>query len=295
MCKKHISFVKYYAAILLSLSVASIQARPTPPSKTENATANELDISSIPVSTMDQINRMFNLQDKFVYNWSNGDVPYGSTPVTVSRRITWTYPVDGCYLRAAMLIGSITRSSLQDKSVSPQLLSTHLKKLFVWGNLTAQSNNVKAGRVNWGYHVAPVARTVEADGKSTVYVLDPALNSQPVTLDSWSNLVTYGEPSEKRNLKFSVCDTDVYFPGQNNRCGTRQSTSQTRSDSQKFLFLEWNNYKIVNQGANPYAALANSEIIENSAAAKYLAISATAIPYPSYWAALSYLHMYGAQ
>lgn len=137
----------------------------------------------------------------------------------VLRRISWNYPEDGCYARAALAMKNIF-----------QWFMPLPKKVFVFGNLRVKTQNSSRGVVGWWYHVAPI---VEVEGVK--FVLDPAIErSQPLKLVDW--LSRMGRPEK---MKVAICGSGSYFPGDN--CDKESDGLELRAerDQQYYLGLEW--------------------------------------------------------
>ena len=104
-----------------------------------------------------------------------------------SRRITWRYPHDGCYARAAL----VNKEIFQKFIPIPQ-------KIFAFGNLRVQTSNSNRGVIGWWYHVGPV---VEVNHEK--YVLYPAIEpTKPLQLKEW-----LGRMGILSKIKISICNT----------------------------------------------------------------------------------------
>lgn len=153
------------------------------------------------------------------------------------RRPTWLYPDDGCYARA-----EVAKIELQEK------FFTKPKKIFVFGDLIALSNNSPSGKVTWWYHVAPTFRV----GKN-VYVLDPALeSSRPLLLGEWNSRVG----GDKTKTYFSICSPEAFDPDSD--CDTRHGVDKETalSEQRGFLQSEWD--RLIELGRNPDLELGDS-------------------------------------
>lgn len=173
-----------------------------------------LSLSEIPdVGTMTELIRRFNfVRDTRFLATEDASFP---------RRLTWLYPDDGCYARAEMA---------SQKLIDQQL--TTPKKIFVFGNLTAQTTNAAEGYVHWWYHVAVIYRV-----GATAYVVDPALNPQkPMTLDSWNKAVG----GESTPVKYAICSHDTFDPDADCFEPTQMSEAQAEAEQKGFLQDEWN-------------------------------------------------------
>ena len=99
------------------------------------------------------------------------------------RRISWLYPYDGCWTRAAAVIKDLFGpfNSTVNQYSRPS-------KVFAFGNLCVNTSNAHDGSVTWWYHTAPVVRDRETNQS---YVLDPAVNPyMPLTLEKWIAEIT---------------------------------------------------------------------------------------------------------
>lgn len=134
------------------------------------------------------------------------------------RRISWLYPKDGCFARAALF----NRNAFQMFIPIP-------KKVFAFGNLRVKTNNSRRGVVGWWYHVAPIVQVGE-----TKYVLDPAIDhDRPLPLREW--LARMGKPEK---IKVAICNTGTYSPGSD--CNKKTDGMELRAlNTQKhYLHLE---------------------------------------------------------
>lgn len=135
------------------------------------------------------------------------------------RRITWLYPDDGCFARAAIVS---QKSKAFDYSGG--------SKIFAFGDLNVKTNNATFGYVTWWYHVASAYRL-----QNTVYVIDPSIEpDRPLRLEEW--LSSMGDIHQ---IEVSICNAEAYHPG--SPCNPKSSIFiQTASDDiEKFLQPEW--------------------------------------------------------
>lgn len=147
--------------------------------------------------------------ERFITLSSNPDFP---------RRISWLYPKDGCFARAALL----NRNAFRKYIPIP-------KKIFAFGNLRVKTQNVKRGAVGWWYHVAPIVKV----GR-TKYVLDPAINpDKPLPVKEW--LSKMGKPEK---IKVAICDTGTYSPGDNCQKKTDGLELRAHRTQKHYLMLE---------------------------------------------------------
>ncbi|MFN8791666.1 MAG: protein-glutamine glutaminase family protein [Bdellovibrionales bacterium] len=151
------------------------------------------------------------------------------------RRISWMYPDDGCYVRAEMM------TSQAEMRGWPSM-----KKLFIFGNLAAQTRNTPEGVVRWWYHVAPVVRTGDK-----VWVLDPSLDFQkPLGVIEWRNRMrAEGDLPEH----FSLCDAHTFDPDFACQNPKRRNYDGVVGWQKIFLEEEWR--RILELGRDPYREL----------------------------------------
>jgi len=95
-----------------------------------------------------------------------------------TRRISWLYPDDGCWTRAAASIKDMF-GPLNNINIAYARPS----KVFAFGNLCANTSNSKAGAVAWWYHTAPIVKDAATN---QTYVLDPSVSPKKVlTMEEW--------------------------------------------------------------------------------------------------------------
>lgn len=136
------------------------------------------------------------------------------------RRLTWLYPDDGCYARAEM-----AKVALVDHHFPAP------KKIFVFGDLRAQSKNSPTGSVTWWYHVAVTYRVGQQ-----VYILDPALEPyRLLTLSEWNRLVG----GNQTRLQYSICSQAAYDPASNCSSSKPLSLEKALEEQIEFLEYEW--------------------------------------------------------
>lgn len=127
-----------------------------------------------------------------------------STVPNFSRRISWLYPDDGCWTRAAAVIKDLF-GPLNNLSINQ---FNRPSKVFAFGNLCANTPNSTDGKVSWWYHTAPIVK--DAETKQT-YVLDPSINPRmPLTIEKWVEAIsaTTGACSRSRSSveKINICN-----------------------------------------------------------------------------------------
>lgn len=155
-----------------------------------------------------------------------------------SRRMSWLYPQDGCWIRAALM-----------KQLSIKWNQGTPKKLFIFGNLNVKTENAPGGSVSWWYHVVPVFK----DGSGNVMVLDPAIEPKhPLLAKDW--VLTQVEKLESAQL--SLCSGDAYWPS--SQCLDPKAGEDENANQQimTYLDLEWRN--LVDLKRDPEKELGNS-------------------------------------
>ncbi len=135
------------------------------------------------------------------------------------RRITWLYPDDGCYARAALMKGELDQ------------VQVPVSRIFIFGDLQVMSENHPSGKVGWWYHTAPIMKTANGD----IYVLDPAIDAlRPLRVDEW---VLRQVPALDL-ASISICDGTTYGPG--SACdGGVDPAGMAKSDISTILDAEW--------------------------------------------------------
>jgi hypothetical protein len=153
------------------------------------------------------------------------------------RRISWLYPDDGCFVRAA-LGGMMSQSH---ELIRP-------KKIFAFGALTVSTPYSPYGSVSWWYHVALIVNY-----NDTNYVIDPAINPyQPMTVTEWFSSMS----PNTNDTSGVVCNEYTYTPMDACFVATSQSDSTAKEDINRYLSEEWQRVKSL--GFEPYEILGDS-------------------------------------
>ena len=153
-----------------------------------------------------------------------------------ARRITWLYPEDGCYARAAVGVTTLTR--LEPDAPVPG-------KIFAFGNLSVRSAFAHGGRAWWWYHVAPVVRV---DGVN--WVLDPSIEpARPLSADEWIER----QSTKPEAVRVAVCGGATYSPTSRCVADATAPAVMALKDEAGFLDLEWQ--RIVELSRDPAADL----------------------------------------
>jgi hypothetical protein len=99
--------------------------------------------------------------------------------------IPFRYPIDGCYARATEMTRMAERQGIR------------MNKIFTMGRLQVTTDNERYPLVQWGWHVAPVVKVKQADGREVMMVFDPSLFDHPVTATEWNSRMLTKVPPEK--------------------------------------------------------------------------------------------------
>ncbi|HTL13194.1 MAG TPA: protein-glutamine glutaminase family protein [Bdellovibrionota bacterium] len=98
------------------------------------------------------------------------------------HHIPFRYPDDGCYARA------------HEMSRILEVNGVYSRKVWIFGDLHAATPYGPPfgaeGSVDWGWHVAPVVSVRMPNGTVQDMVIDPSLETQPVTYDTWRARMT---------------------------------------------------------------------------------------------------------
>lgn len=138
-----------------------------------------------------------------------------------TRRVTWLYPDDGCYIRAALARQLLKAANFKE-----------LSRIFIFGNLSVRSNNSPNGWVNWWYHTALAARV-----GSQVYIFDPAINyHEPMKVQDW---VSAQGKNYVNSFKVSTCKSTTFLPNSNCLVFDEQDDEVKFEWKTELLRLEW--------------------------------------------------------
>lgn len=151
------------------------------------------------------------------------------------RRNTYLYPIDGCFMRAALM-----NKNLKANRIKP------LPKIYVFGNLNIKTRYTKSGTAAWYFHVALIARV----GKDE-YVFDPSMDyDKPMRMDSWLGAMGVN----RTNSELRICDADNYSPYEPCVGGHGfYEEIYLSSDVEQYLSAEW--YNLINIGLDPQKLL----------------------------------------
>lgn len=177
---------------------------------------NKVDLSQITAVTMEQLQAIFYyIRDTRFMNDGQHQ-----------RRLSWLYPDDGCFARAAM-------SSYKLKNYPIP------HKVFIFGNLQVKTPNTKSGTVSWWYHVA-VAYRVDQQ----VFIIDPSINPQePMTINDWGLSMV----ANLNAAQFSVCNQYSYDASSSCSGQNPRSENSAYNDQLYYLGLEWTRLQKLNR------------------------------------------------
>ncbi len=92
--------------------------------------------------------------------------------------IPWNYPNDCCYNRAHVMAGDLKAAGV-DVGKAWNYAPSNAQALRV------NTPNDPKGYVEWGYHVAPTVPVIQPDGTTKPMVIDPSIESGPVSPEQW--------------------------------------------------------------------------------------------------------------
>ena len=146
------------------------------------------------------------------------------------RRISWMYPDDGCFARAAYAGKRAAARGLPRPA-----------KIFMFGDLSVRTRNAPGGRVFWWYHVASLVSVAGAP-----WVIDPAVDpAAPLPLKEWIRRLS---PDPGQAL-FARCSPHAYAHYSVCRDAPASAEADAPSDEGEFLRMEWN--RMLELGRDP--------------------------------------------
>lgn len=153
------------------------------------------------------------------------------------RRISWLYPDDGCFARAALA-----------NHLAHQFQMTRAAKLFVFGDLSVKTPYSPYGEVGWWYHVALLVNVGQ-----TSYVLDPAIEPQkPLLAMEWFEAMT----KNTKGLKAAICHPFTYTPGDHCLNAINDPIDKAGKAESYYLEEEWTRMRVL--GFDPIQLLGES-------------------------------------
>lgn len=130
--------------------------------------------------------------------------------------IPFHYPVDGCYARAHHMAPLLTEKGYASEKVFavskvPASLGGSRGGLRVPTQYAGDAPQGQQPAVEWWYHVAPIIKVREDDGKLVDVVLDPSTATGPITIDEWTKNMRPGATFTRKTL--DEVDRMVYEEG----------------------------------------------------------------------------------
>jgi hypothetical protein len=141
------------------------------------------------------------------------DIRYFQERPDFLRRVSWLYPDDGCWTRAAAVIKDLFGPLNNSFNAYPRPA-----KVFAFGNLCVNTKNSPSGVVRWWYHTAPIIKDAATN---QTYVLDPSIDTQkPLTMNAWVNAITsnQGECKDYVSTVDSINVCNGYGSGPSDQC-----------------------------------------------------------------------------
>ena len=165
------------------------------------------------------------------------------------RRISWLYPDDGCWTRAAAAIKDLF-GPLKNRFNN----FSRPSKIFVFGDLCVNTDNSKNKAVSWWYHTAPIIQDART---KQIYILDPAVNPyKPLTLRAWITEITSETgacaKSESHIESFNICNGYATTP--NDSCRGKYQ-NEIRSVLTQSIFQKYERDRQTELGRDANAVL----------------------------------------
>lgn len=153
------------------------------------------------------------------------------------RRLTWLFPDDGCFVRAALMNQMLEQWKIERPA-----------KIFAFGSLRVKTPNAPGGAVGWWYHVVPA---YQVNGQ--VVVFDPAIDPRRIlTLQEW----TLSMVPALDQVNLSACNTFAYGPASPCSKATRAEEQGATQEAQRYLSYEWS--RLLQLKRNPEEELGNN-------------------------------------
>jgi hypothetical protein len=169
------------------------------------------------------------------------------------RRITWLYPDEGCWSRAAAFIkdffGSIN---------NPVATFHRPSKIFAFGNLCVNTKNNSDGYVSWWVHIAPVIRDNQTNA---IYVLDPAVEPKhPLPVTEWITKIADNTGACADELhtitKINICNGYGIVPW--DVCDTAPASQESYAMLEQMLHMKHEKSMQIQIGNDPIKTLGDS-------------------------------------
>lgn len=152
------------------------------------------------------------------------------------RRISWLYPMDGCFARAEWVAHLIKKND-------PTL---EFSRVFIFGDLEVKTKNSSSGSVSWWYHVAVIVRH---QGKA--FVFDPSLEvTRPLELSEWVKLQV---PNPSKDAELAICSGNSYAPSSD--CAEKNLLSDDDAADEISNYLSYERRNLKKLGRDPQVEL----------------------------------------
>ncbi len=159
------------------------------------------------------------------------------------RRISWLYPDDGCFARAAMV-----------RRLAEQWGYSMPHRIFVFGSLHAKTENHQSGSVDWWYHTASVVRA-----GNQAYVLDAALDShRALGVREW----ILGQVDKVADVTVSICDPYTY--NSSSPCTDADEDAEDLADIDQKSYLTSEYFRQQDLGRDPERVLGDEPPWDNT-------------------------------
>lgn len=166
------------------------------------------------------------------------------------RRISWTYPDDGCFARAEQVDVKVAQAG-KPRPYKLFAMSIGLK-------LRVYTSNSPTGLVNWDWHTVPVVK----NNAGQVIVLDAALSPcRPLPYKEWLALMTddvtaeFSDPAHGHGV--GLGDSNAYFPSSLVTGERSHSADSLNDETQTYLDYEWSRQQF-DLGRDPTVVLGAS-------------------------------------
>jgi hypothetical protein len=201
-----------------------------------NVPYDKADLSQIPEFTKsaDEVQKIFEdiRNIRFLKDPEKSNFP---------RRISWLYPIDGCFVRAEWVAHLLKKRDPKIK----------FGRVFIFGDLVVKTKESSSGSVSWWYHVAIIIRH---QGK--VYVIDPSLEfTRPIEFADWAKLQV---PNPSKDAEIAICSGYSYGPASNCSAPAEDLLSDAEAADDISPFLTEERKNLIKLGRDPQVELGNN-------------------------------------
>lgn len=110
--------------------------------------------------------------------------------MTMQKKISFGFPEDGCFARAYEMSYQFAQKGISTG------------KVFAHGRFRLADDKAKRGAVQWSFHVAPFL-IVDTGQQRQIWVIDPSLFYEPVTLRAWLDALTVHPKAKLQDVYFT--------------------------------------------------------------------------------------------